>query len=121
MSWRIDTFEGFYYPDCGWEYDMPIVMVKPVLVDSFGGNTGYIDDIIENYMIDVSLALEKGTEEPKDEVTKDRKTILAMFNRAKKRCESESDSGKGAIYWKKVIRWNPENLDDSMETLVEMS
>lgn len=49
------VFEGFVDYEAGWEFDMPVMMVKPVIMAGDGGNSGHIDDIVEIYCIDLSM------------------------------------------------------------------
>lgn len=105
MATRTDTFEGYYDHYSGWEFDMPVVMVKPAYYFGIGGNTGKIDDIIENWMIDESL----GDHRPPSQIPADvreQKAATRIFNRVKR----DPRVRKGATYWKRVIRWDTETM-----------
>ena len=98
---------------------MPIVMVRPVLRDSFGSNVGHIDELIESYLIDMSLHAEEPDNDsfpkPEDEKSDQRKAILQAFRRAKARHETGACKGKGAIYWRVVIDHHEVDLSKSSE------
>jgi len=107
---RIDVFEGYYDPDCGWEFDMPVVMINPVLRESFSNNTGGIVNLVEEFQDSLSLFTENPSVNrlPEDDEISlgDRKRLQRIFQRAKKRHESGNRGEKGARYWKLVIEWD---------------
>jgi len=107
---RIDVFEGYYDPDCGWEFDMPVVMINPVLRESFSNNTGGIIDLVERFQDSVALFIanpDVNRLPEDDEISlRDKKRLKRMFQRAKKRHESGNRGEKGARYWKLVVEWD---------------
>lgn len=99
---QITVFEGIIDTDSGWNYDIPIILIKPVYRFCIGNNLGYINNIIEDYMIDVSLGLPEEQITPKEEDAK--LYFQQQYERAKK--------NKGNMkYWSRTIEWDPSDLE----------
>ncbi|KKL86793.1 hypothetical protein LCGC14_1941230 [marine sediment metagenome] len=93
-------FEGILDHDSGWHYDMPIILIKPAYRFCIGNNDGYIDILIEDYMIDVSLDLPENDPERED--------IKVYYQQ---QCE-RAKRGRGHMtYWSRTIEWDPCNLE----------
>jgi hypothetical protein len=97
---QIDTFEGFYDLNPGWEFDAPVFMMKPMFKYAEVGSTGYIDGMLEDYQIDVSVF---GEAKPQYE-NFDMKIVWFDYIRAKFRLSRRFK------YWKRVIEWNPDDM-----------
>ncbi|KKL65500.1 hypothetical protein LCGC14_2154400 [marine sediment metagenome] len=94
------VFEGIIDTDSGWNYDMPIILIKPAFRFCIGNNDGYIDNIIEDYMIDISLDMPANYPE--------REHIKVYY---KQQCE-RAKRGRGHMkYWSRTIEWDPCNLE----------
>jgi len=94
------TFEGWYDQEPEWEFDMPVYMVKPVFGYSESGNSGGVDELIDDYMIDYSIGKREFWNPDKDEARR----IKSTFSRAKNR-----KARYGVYYWKRVIEWDDED------------
>jgi len=115
MSKRIDVFEGIYNQYLDWKDSMPIVMVKPVLqLNEDAGSIGAVDNMIEDYMLDIMNG-----DEPHDESHEDYllwwkpKSLVRMFYRAK----AIGRKRQGWTYWKKIIEWDVD--DTTVYNLIE--
>ena len=94
---RIEIFEGYYDIAPGWEFDAPVFMIKPICRYDEVGSTGYVDDMIENYQIDISVY---GKAKPYD--CPHKLNLLFDYWIAKLHLS------KRLKYWKRVIEWNTE-------------
>lgn len=80
------VFEGFYDNDSGWEFDLPVYLMRPVRRLYIGGSgEGKIQDLIEDYVIDVwnetEIKGEDGPDSPIDFNALERDLILAQEGR----------------------------------------
>ena len=100
------VFEGFYDYESGWEFDMPIHVVKPVYRTCCGGNSGHIENIIEDLMISLDLDGEVKEEELSGFHLYDKgfrwpyisTTAMQHFYKARK-----GKARRGIKYWKAVV------------------
>lgn len=108
---QITAFEGYYDEEAGWEFDMPIIMVLPTFRWGEGGNSGHVDSMVEDYLIDWGC----DGQQPEDESCDDfeMSTIKEEFEAAK---EGKPKS-PGQSYWKRVIEWDPNDEDCNWKTL----
>lgn len=106
MATRTETFEGFYNHYAGWEFDMPVVMIKPRYYFGIGGNTGKIDSIIEDYIIDEDVGTKPEPRVLGEAEARERKACHAIFRRVRR----DPRRRRGATYWKRVVRWDTETL-----------
>ena len=104
MSKKIIVFEGYGDHEPGWEFDMPIYMVKPILGYTEDGNMGGADVLVEDYTINLSTGDENEPYEPqcKEELI----SIMSQFGRAKKGIAREC-----VTYWKRVVEVDDEDPD----------
>lgn len=77
----------------GWEFDMPCIIYKPFYVYGEGGNSGYLDSMVESVCIDICLREFKSTGEVEDQC-KHRGWSLRGLNRRKR-----------AVHVKWTIEW----------------
>jgi hypothetical protein len=105
---RIIEFEGYADQYCGWEFDMPVYMVNPVLGYTEHGNWGGADYIVEDYLIDRAIGEEYQPYEPmcKEELI----SIKSTFSRAK-----AGKARDGILYWRNVIEVDDDDLDYSRD------
>jgi len=106
---RIIEFEGYADQYCGWEFDMPTYMVKPVLGYAEWGNWGIAENLVEDYLIDRAIGDEfSGAYEP--ECTEELISIKSIFSRAK-----AGKAREGILYWRNVIEVDDEDLEYSRD------
>lgn len=115
------VFEGWYDQEPGWEFDMPVYMVKPILgyTDSAGSGPAGVDELIEEYLISRFMQLDAngkaiGTDE--DFVCHLEEDTI----RTAKRQFGIAKSGKareGVFYWRTVVEWDDE--DESHHEVIE--
>lgn len=101
MKTKIIIFEGFGDQESGFEFDMPIYMIKPIkkYCDE-AGSIYHAENMIEDYLIDLSLG-----DNPKNEEMP--KTIINQFYRAR-----DGKAGKNIIYWKCKVTINGDIAND---------
>lgn len=102
------VFEGFCDHEPGWEFDMPVYMINPILAYAEGGNLGAADTMVEDYLINRSIGEENTPYEPENET--ELRSIKSIFARAKK-----GTSREGVYYWKRVVEVDDEDLDYSKD------
>lgn len=112
MAKRIIEFEGFADQEPGWEFDMPVYMVKPVLGYAEWGNVGVAENLVEDYLIDMSVNGEYSAYEP--ECTAELISIKSLFSRAKKGTARES-----IVYWHNTVEIDDED-DEYSKDIVPM-
>ena len=116
MAKKIIEFEGFADQNPGWEFDMPVYMVKPMLMYGEDGNARGFDNLVEEYLINLSLGrLNDGLYNPIDDSEK--KWIARTFSNAKKGL-----SRKDVLYMRRLCEIDDENdafgVDLESENLV---
>jgi hypothetical protein len=101
----ITFFEAIADHDSGWEFDMPIVMFNPVLIEGQAGNIQYFENMIEDYMIDISLG---------QKIENDEHSIYNI-NQCKryKNLYLNKKSRKGVIYLMANIEWDTSDNEDN--------
>jgi hypothetical protein len=90
---RVIVFEGFADTEPGWEFDMPVYMIRPVKQEGCGGNVGYAENMIEDYLIELYPADEPESEEG------DWSGVMRQFRRAR---EGEGKPDR-LVYWRRVV------------------
>lgn len=98
------TFEGWYDENPEWEFDMPVYMVNPVGGYIEAGNSGGVENLIEDYQIAISNG-DKPDDYFENCEAKEKKYIKSMCTRAKNKKARE-----GITYWKQVIEWDTETF-----------
>lgn len=108
---QITVFEGYYDLDAGWDFDMPIIMVHPIYRWGEGGNPGYVDTMVEDYMIDWIFnggPPESEYFEPHD---------LSIINREFEAARQGKPKYPDQHYWKRVVEWDPDDDDAEVKIL----
>jgi hypothetical protein len=100
---KIIEFEGYVDQEPGWEFDMPIYMVNPVLGYTEWGNAGAADNLVEDYLIDLSLK-QNYSDAYEPECTAELISIKSTFTRAKK-----GTARDGIIYWHNTVEIDDED------------
>ena len=101
-------FEGYYNENAGWEFDIPIALVHPICqFFDCHSNTGGIEDIIESYMVDLSLDNNIHEFEYKDNLIKEFRDIKI--------------GKKSGNYWKAVVEYDESKIktDDFDYEIIE--
>ena len=124
---QVTTFEGWLDTEPGWEFDMPVYMVNPIIGYTEAGNDGGIDTLIEEYFLALFMeedengkAIGNLNEYYCQAEEEDFRRIKINFSNAKK-----GRSRSGISYWKKVIEWDDHDInyqkiiDDSRITRTE--
>ena len=93
------TFEGFYDTDSGHDFDMPMFMVSPCVQMVDVGNSGYAENMVEDYFIDWDIDGKK---------PRNHKGLL--MSQVKKDFTASKKKGKRFKYWKAVVEYDPKNL-----------
>lgn len=109
MSIQTITFEGFCDHESGWEFDMPVIMVKPTLICGYGGNSGEIDSMV----LDAAIDLLHGKTLPDDRAKTwpyPRQYILRVFRLAKK-----GKARSGIRYWRRDVQIDRERFPEDDE------
>jgi hypothetical protein len=111
---QVTTFEGWYDEDGGWEFDMPVYMVKPILgYTEAGSGVGGVEELVEEYLISRSEGEDEdgnvtegdlpfGCGVDDDEIH----FIKCQFAYAKK-----GKARAGVQYWRQVVEWDGELKD----------
>jgi len=97
---QVTTFEGWYDQEPNWEFDMPVYMAHPVFGYSESGNSGGVEELIEDYQIDYFMGKREFWNPNKEEA----KHIKSTFTRAK-----NGRARSGIYYWKRVTEWDDED------------
>lgn len=97
---QITVFEGIIDEDCGWDYAMPFILIKPAFRFCIGNNAGYIDNLIEDYMIDISLDMPANYPE--------REHIKVYYHQ---QFELAQKNRSNMTYWSRTIEWDPCDLE----------
>jgi hypothetical protein len=106
---RTETFEGYFDHHAGWEFDMPVIMVKPRFrfLEAGSAMEG-IGRAVEDFIIDA------GTDDENTALgefaERERKACLPTFSRVKR----DPRRRKGATYWKLVVCWDTETLEQTV-------
>jgi hypothetical protein len=108
MSKRVIEFEGFCDQEPGWEFDMPLYMVAPILGYSEGGNLGEAETMVEDYLINRACGIKNEPYEPEDE--SELRSIRSVFARAKK-----GTARDGIYYWRRKVEVDDDDLDYSKD------
>lgn len=110
---QITTFEGWLDYSPGWEFDMPVYMVKPIGGYAEAGNDGGIENLIEDYFIDLFMdedengkAIGEVNNYFEECEPEEKKYVKTIFSKAK-----NNKARKGVYYWKRVIEWDDENIE----------
>lgn len=90
-------FEGYYDVKSGYEFSMPVLLTFPNKIYFEGGNVGKCEEIIEDFMIDLSNNLEW-----KDEKGLDRDVIESDLTKAR-------NGSKRFNIWSAVVEYNLED------------
>jgi hypothetical protein len=99
-------FEGLIETDAGNEFDMNLVCARPVRAMSHPGNTGGIDELVEEMCIDLSLG-----EELKHDSSINESLLFAELAKVK----AGDDLGTGALYWKRHVAISDSDQDGDFE------
>lgn len=102
MSRQI-IFEGLIETNPSNEFDMNLLVARPVKVMSFPGNVGGIDQLVEELCIDLSLG---GT------LTDDDSIDDALLFSELAKVKAGDDLGTGALYWKRHVEIPDEDAPD---------
>jgi hypothetical protein len=113
MAKRTIVFEGYADQEPGWEFDMPIYMVNPVLGYMEHGNVGAAENLVEDYLIDLSIKQDY-TDAYEPECTAELISIKSLFSRAKKGTARES-----IVYWHNTVEIDDED-DEYYRDIVPM-
>lgn len=104
-------FEGFFDYESGWEFDMPIHMVKPVYRTGEGGSLGEVEQMVETFMIDLDLdgsvkeePIHEGLRFPYRE-----RTAMSYFYRSRK-----GKARKGIKYWWQAVLVEGRNAEGEL-------
>ena len=92
-------FEGFYDTDSGYEFDMPMFLVQPVIRMFEAGNSGEVERIIEDYFIDWDIDGKPW----KDENGLSKAAVRKDF-------ESSKLKNKRFKYWSAMVEYESEDL-----------
>ncbi|HEY0155441.1 MAG TPA: hypothetical protein VGB92_25820 [Longimicrobium sp.] len=102
------VFEGFADTEPGWEFDMPVYMIYPVRVEGCGGNIGYAEDLVEDYLFELSCGNTPASEDGEWAGS------MRQFRRAR--------AGKGKpgrlVYWRQEVRITGGGIPDEDYTNV---
>lgn len=92
------VFEGFYDADSGWEFDCPIIVVKPVLYCTYASSS-----CARNAVEEIAEKIIAGEKLKKDEKCwpYSESFIRRAFRTVKK--GKEVPAHRGIIYWKIVL------------------
>jgi hypothetical protein len=109
---QVATFEGWLDTEPGWEFDMPVFMVSPIMGYMEAGNDGGIDYLIEEYFITLFMEEDENgkaigsLDEYPYQVEEDWiRRIKINFNNAKK-----GKSRNGISYWRRVVEWDDQDI-----------
>lgn len=105
---RTIVFEGFGDTEPGWDFDMPVYMIRPVKREGIGGSVHYAENMVEDYLIDLSLG-----DEIADDPGVNWKYVMRLWRRAKR-----GERPQRLIYWRceAVL---PEGLDPEDDEWIE--
>jgi hypothetical protein len=60
---RTIVFEGFADTGAGWDFDMPVYMIRPVKREGIGGSMYYAEDMVEDCLGDLACGDEPESED----------------------------------------------------------
>lgn len=121
---RIIEFEGWCdYEAPGWQFDMPVYMVKPCLMYIEAGNDGGVDILIEDYLISRWMEIDTsgkaiGTDTDLSYKVEDDDTYVTIHGcKTQFALAKKGKARKSIRYWRRVIEWDDE--DENYERILE--
>lgn len=117
---RTVVFEGWYDQAApGWEFSLPVYMVKPCLMytDDAGSGPDGVDGLIEDYLISRWMKTDAngkaiGTEEDLDHgMDEDDDTTYTTAHgcRVQFALAKKGKARQGVLYWRRVVEWDDED------------
>ena len=96
------SFEGYYDYYSGWEFDLPVVMMRPCIRNMIAGSaTAGIERAIEDHMIALSLG-----EAPPDEWRNITPEALRCEWQRFRRAKMAGRPRRGATYWNRTVEYD---------------